>query len=69
MKQRTDLFIKLVGLTGFERLFPAELSGGMQQRSIRQSARGRPVVIADGRTVRRARRPTRGSCRPVLKLD
>src|SRR5260370_2572317 len=32
MKERVDHFIKLVGLTGFERHYPRELSGGMQQR-------------------------------------
>jgi NitT/TauT family transport system ATP-binding protein len=32
MSDRTDKFIKMVGLVGFERHFPNELSGGMQQR-------------------------------------
>ena len=49
MRERADHFVKMVGLSGFERHFPNELSGGMQQRVnlARGFIAGHPILLLD----------------------
>jgi ABC-type nitrate/sulfonate/bicarbonate transport system ATPase subunit len=46
MQNRTEQFIRLIGLVGFERHYPSELSGGMQQRvNLARALAADPVVM------------------------
>ncbi len=46
MQERAEHFIKLVGLSGFEKHYPGELSGGMQQRvNLARALAADPVVL------------------------
>ena len=56
-RERAARYLAMVNLEGFEKKYPWQLSGGMQQRvSIARALSLRARSLADGRTVRRPRR-------------
>jgi hypothetical protein len=65
MRSTIDRTLEAIGLAGSRKSYPAQLSGGMQQRlAIAQALLKKPDVAPDGRTLRRARsgHPPRHAC-------
>ncbi|MGH7072640.1 MAG: 3'-5' exonuclease [Stellaceae bacterium] len=56
-RERVNHLLELVGIAGFEKRWPRELSGGMRQRAARARAILRAQHLAHGGAIRRARCP------------